>query len=174
MNRFSVHATTRDSDEQHALKSANNVTWTLYISQVNIWNVALKYIYQPQHWAEAMCTTPVTAPMFGLGSALSSWWWSWCSWMGSAPKKKKVPVDFFSPSSLSTEVQAHVLGGNSPKWDVQMKVWRQCMTLDAFGFVSACCDKQIINAFSPRWFGVWAIKLDAMYVIHLLACLQPS
>lgn len=35
-SQYSVHATTRNSDEQHALKSANNVTWTLYISQVNI------------------------------------------------------------------------------------------------------------------------------------------
>lgn len=40
----------------------------------------------------------------------------------SKKKKKKVPVDFlfFPPSSLSNEVQAHVLGGNSPKWDVQI------------------------------------------------------
>lgn len=37
--------------------------------------------------------------------------------LGSAPKKKKKfqLIFLFFPSSLSTEVQAHVLGGNSPK-----------------------------------------------------------
>ncbi len=55
---------------------------------------------------------------------------------------KKVPVDFlFFPSSLSTEVQTHVLGGNSPKLDVQTNVWRQCMILDAFGLVCALINR---------------------------------
>ncbi len=60
--------------------------------------------------------------------------------MGSAPKKKFQYI-FFFPSSLSTEVQTHVLGGTSPRLDVQTNVWRQCMVLDAVGFVCALINR---------------------------------